>query len=119
MSATHNTAETQFIEANGIRYAYRRFGSGKGLPLVCLQHFRGGLDNWDPLVTDGLAKNRSVILFNNAGVASSGGDPADSISGMARHVVAFVEALGLENLISLVSRRAASYRRKSLWIAQI
>jgi pimeloyl-ACP methyl ester carboxylesterase len=96
MSATHNTAETQFIEANGIRYAYRRFGSGKGLPLVCLQHFRGGLDNWDPLVTDGLAKNRSVILFNNAGVASSGGDPADSISGMARHVVAFVEALGLE-----------------------
>jgi pimeloyl-ACP methyl ester carboxylesterase len=96
MSATHNTAKTQFIEANGVRYAYRQFGSGKGLPLVCLQHFRGGLDNWDPLVTDGLAKTRSVILFNNAGVASSGGEPADSISGMARHVVNFVEALGLE-----------------------
>jgi len=98
MPPTHNTAPTQYIEANGIRYAYRRFGAGDQLPLVCLQHFRGGLDNWDRLVTDGLAQNRSVILFNNAGVASSEGDPADTIDGMARHVIAFVEALGLEKI---------------------
>ena len=71
MPCTHNTAPTQSVEANGIRYAYRRFGAGDGLPLVCLQHFRGGLDNWDRLVTDGLAENRSVILFNNAGIATS------------------------------------------------
>ncbi|THD64459.1 alpha/beta hydrolase [Phenylobacterium sp.] len=96
MSKTHNTAPTQFIEAGGVRYAYRRFGSGPGLPLICLQHFRGGLDNWDPQVTDGLAKGRSVILFNNAGVASSSGEPADTIDGMARHVIAFAEALGLQ-----------------------
>jgi hypothetical protein len=41
---------------------------------VFLQHFRDGLDNWDPLVTDGLAQQRAVILFNNAGIASSSGD---------------------------------------------
>jgi pimeloyl-ACP methyl ester carboxylesterase len=98
MSNTHNTAPTQYVEADGIRYAYRRFGAGDRLPLVCLQHFRGGLDNWDRLVTDGLAQNRSVILFNNAGVASSEGDPADTIDGMARHVIAFVDALGLETI---------------------
>jgi pimeloyl-ACP methyl ester carboxylesterase len=97
-SYTHNTAPTQFIEVNGVRYAYRRFGSGDHLPLVCLQHFRGGLDNWDPIVTDGLAQRRSVILFNNAGIASSGGEPADTIDAMAKHVIAFVNALGLERI---------------------
>jgi pimeloyl-ACP methyl ester carboxylesterase len=71
---THNTAPTQFVEANGVRYTYRRFGAKTGTPVVFLQHFRGGLDNWDPIVTDGLAVNRPVILFNNAGVASSGGE---------------------------------------------
>jgi pimeloyl-ACP methyl ester carboxylesterase len=96
MSDTHNTTKTRFIEANGVSYAYRRFGSGNRPPLVCLQHFRGGLDHWDPSMTDGLANGRPVILFNNAGVASSGGEPADTIDGMARHVIAFVGALNLE-----------------------
>src|ERR1700728_3369396 len=98
MPCIHNTAPTQYVEANGIRYAYRRFGAGDRLPLVCLQHFRGGLDNWDRLVTDGLAEKRSVILFNNAGVASSEGDPADTIEAMATHVIAFVDALGLKEI---------------------
>ena len=95
MSETHNTAKTRFITANGVSYAYRRFGSGNRLPLVCLQHFRGGLDNWDPSVTDGFAKGSEVILFNNAGVASSGGEPADTMAVMAEHVTAFIDALGL------------------------
>jgi pimeloyl-ACP methyl ester carboxylesterase len=67
-----------------------------GTPLVFLQHFRGGLDNWDPRVTDGIAQHRPVILFNNAGIASSGGEPSDSVSGMARHVTRFINALGLK-----------------------
>src|SRR6476646_109590 len=40
---THLTAPTLFIQANAVRYAYRRFGSQTGTPLVFLQHFRGGL----------------------------------------------------------------------------
>jgi pimeloyl-ACP methyl ester carboxylesterase len=92
---THVTAPTRFVEANGIRYAYRRFGSESGTPLVFLQHFRGGLDNWDPLVTDGLAQGRPVILFNNAGVASSSGETPNTIDAMGDHVAAFVNALGL------------------------
>ena len=31
---THQTAPTQFVEANGIRFAYRRFGKAGGVPLV-------------------------------------------------------------------------------------
>jgi pimeloyl-ACP methyl ester carboxylesterase len=98
MSNTHITARTQFVAANGIRYAYRSFGTGNRPPLVCLQHFRGGLDNWDPSVTDGLAQGGPVILFNNAGIASSGGEPANTIAGMAQHVIAFLEALGLTRI---------------------
>jgi len=93
---THLTAPTCFIEANGVRYAYRRFGPEEGTPLVFLSHFRAGLDNWDPAVTDGLASGRPVILFNNAGVASSSGEPADTIDASADHVARFVRALGLQ-----------------------
>jgi pimeloyl-ACP methyl ester carboxylesterase len=98
MSNTHNTAKTQFVETNGVRYAYRRFGSGARPPLVCLQHFRGGLDNWDPMVTDGLSQGGPVILFNNAGIASSDGPPADNVGQMARHVTAFLDALELTTI---------------------
>jgi hypothetical protein len=29
----HQTAPTRFVEANGIRFAYRRFGKSGGVPL--------------------------------------------------------------------------------------
>src|SRR5579862_8134958 len=57
----HLTAENLSVDAeNGIRYAYRRFGKvGEGRPLVVfLQHFRGNLENWDPLLIDELAAER-------------------------------------------------------------
>jgi hypothetical protein len=41
---THQTAPTQFVEANGIRFAYRRFGKAGGVPLVFNQHFTGTMD---------------------------------------------------------------------------
>ena len=31
---SHQTAPTQFVEANGIRFAYRRFGKAGGGPIV-------------------------------------------------------------------------------------
>jgi hypothetical protein len=33
------------------------------------------MDHWDPLMTDGLAAGREVILYNGRGVASSSGKP--------------------------------------------
>jgi hypothetical protein len=44
---THQTAPTQFVEANGIRFAYRRFGEPDCVPLVFNQHFTGTMDHWD------------------------------------------------------------------------
>ena len=46
---THQTVPTQFVEAGGIRFAYRRFGKAGGLPLVFNQHYTGTMDYWDPL----------------------------------------------------------------------
>src|ERR1700730_4882717 len=95
MVHTHQTAPTQFVEANGIRLAYRRFGKAGGVPLVFMQHFRGGMDHWDPTVTDGFAEHRPIILFDNAGVAASTGETPDTIDAMADHAADFIGALGL------------------------
>ena len=47
---THRIAPTQFVEANGIRFAYRRFGKADGVPIVFNQHYTGTMDYWDPAV---------------------------------------------------------------------
>ena len=91
----HQTAPTQFVEANGIRFAYRRFGKFGGVPLVFNMHFIGTMDHWDPLVTNGLAATREVILFNNAGISSTGGEVPPSVEEMAVNAAAFIRALGL------------------------
>src|ERR1700688_2526420 len=92
---TATTVPTQFVEANGVRFAYRRWGKRRGLPLVFNQHFTGNLDNWDSAVLDGLAKEREVIIFNNAGVASSTGEVPTTFAGMAKNAESFIEGLGL------------------------
>jgi len=94
-SASATTAPTQFIKTRLETYAYRRFGRGAALPLVCLQHFTGTLDNWDPAVADPLARGREVILFESAGLGRSTGAVPTSIPGMAEHFIAFAEAIGL------------------------
>jgi len=92
------TAPTQFIKTGLQTYAYRRFGGGAAPPLVLLQHFTGTLDNWDPAVTDPLARSREVILFESAGVGRSTGEVPPTIAGMAAHLLAFADALGLTQI---------------------
>jgi pimeloyl-ACP methyl ester carboxylesterase len=95
---THQTVPTQYIEAAGIRFAYRRFGKPGTIPLLMNIHFTGTMDHWDPLVTDGLAAEREVILFNNVGIATTSGDTPESIYEMARYAEAFIDALDLTQI---------------------
>jgi pimeloyl-ACP methyl ester carboxylesterase len=95
-TASNTTAATHVLPVNDHSYAYRRFGNGSGLPLLCLQHFTGTLDNWDPAVTDPLASGREVILFDNAGVGRSTGEVPQTIAGMAEHAMVFLDALGIQ-----------------------
>ena len=98
---THQTAPTQFVEAAGIRFAYRRFGAKIDIPLLFFMHFTGTMDHWDPALTDGFAHDREVILFNNAGISSSSGEVPTSIEEMAQHAAAFTDALGIKKLDAL------------------
>src|SRR5690242_6505175 len=98
MTSQSNTAPTRFGQADGTRFAYRRFGDPIGTPIVLLQHFMGNLDNYDPAITDALAMGREVILTDNAGVGLSTGAAPETVAGMARGAASLIDALGLEHV---------------------
>jgi hypothetical protein len=102
----------------GIRFAYRRFGKAGGVPLVFNQHFTGMMDHWDPAVTDGFAKDREVILFNNAGVSSSSGEVPTTIEEMGSNAVAFVKALGLTTVDVFGFSIARAREHLNFYVAQ-
>src|ERR1700731_3653964 len=95
---SHQTVPTQFVDANGIRFAYRRFGNASGVSIVFNQHYIGTMDYRDTAVTDGLARDREVILFNNAGVSSTDGEVPASVEEMGANAIAFIKALGLSQI---------------------
>ena len=97
-SFTHDTVPTRYAEGGGIRFAYRRFGMPGRPPLLFFQHFMGTLNDHDPALSDAFAGDREIILFNNAGVASSGGIVPDTIEAMARDAITFTDALGLTTI---------------------
>lgn len=94
-TASNTSAPTKFVTVGENKYAYRQFGVGPGLPLVFFQHFTGTLDNWDPAITDRLAQDRSVVLFENAGIGSSNGTAPNTVATMADHAMKFLDALQL------------------------
>src|ERR1700686_2775546 len=125
-AASNTNARTQTLRANGHSYADRRFGNGAGLPLLCLQHFTGTLDNWDPAVTGPFASGRELILFDNAGVGRSTGEVPQTVAGMAGHAMAFLDGLGIQTCdvigyslggmvaLQMVQDRPAIFRRMIL-----
>ena len=86
-------APTQYIEVDGIRYAYRSLGKQTGIPMVCLQHFTGTLDNWDPIIINGLANERPIIAIDNTGIGNSGGTTPDNVQDMAQIAIKIITAL--------------------------
>jgi pimeloyl-ACP methyl ester carboxylesterase len=98
------TAPILTVEAsNAVTYAYRRFGpsNDRRPPLLFLQHFRGNLDNWDPLLVDTIAEHREVILLDNTGVGLSSGTVPVTVTEMARDAIAFLDALGIDQVDQL------------------
>ena len=92
------TSPTLTIEVGGTPFAYREFGPSNGVPLVFLHHFTAVIDDWDPRVIDGIAAERRVITFDNRGVGGSGGRTPTTVEAMADDAIAFVRALGLEQV---------------------
>ena len=90
---THETVPTRFVEAKGVRYAYRRFGKPGAVPMLFLEYFNSNMDGWDPAGTNSLAADHEVILFDNAGVGASEGETPYMVGEMTQHCVAFCRAL--------------------------
>jgi pimeloyl-ACP methyl ester carboxylesterase len=94
MSAlTHETAPTLFVQAGGTRFAYRRFGRTGDAPLLLLNYLAANMDDWDPTVTNGLAVEHDVILFDYPGIGGSSGETPSTVAALAQACVALCQAL--------------------------
>lgn len=89
---------TRKIDVAGVPFVYRELGPRSGVPVVFLHHLMAVLDDWDPRVIDGIAAQRRVIAFDNRGVGGSGGSVPRTIEEMGRDAIAFIRALGLQQV---------------------
>lgn len=91
-------APTRTIDVGGVSFAYRELGPDSGVPLIFLHHLMAVLDDWDPRVIDGIAAQRRVITFDNRGVGASGGRVPHTIEEMGSDAIAFLRAMGLQQV---------------------
>jgi pimeloyl-ACP methyl ester carboxylesterase len=98
VTTTFKDAPTKTIDVGGTPFAYRELGPATGVPVIFLHHLAAALDNWDPRAVDGIAAKRHVITFDNRGVGASGGKTPTSIEEMARDAIAFIRALGFDQV---------------------
>ena len=89
---------TRTIAVGGVPFAYRELGPAEGVPVVFLHHLMAVLDDWDPRVIDGIAAHHRVIAFDNRGVGASGGSVPHTVEEMGRDAIAFIRAIGLEQV---------------------
>lgn len=93
---TYSQTPTDFVRAaNGVDFAYRRVGNRSDIPLVLANYFAANLDDWDPLIVDGLAAHREVITFDYPGIGSSSGATPATVADFAVDCAGFLHALGL------------------------
>lgn len=96
---TFQYAKTQTIKVGGTDFYYRELGeSNDGVPVIFLNHLAATMDNCDPRIMDGIAKNHLLICFDNLGVGATRGKTPKTISEMAKDARAFIQALGYEKI---------------------
>jgi pimeloyl-ACP methyl ester carboxylesterase len=89
---------TRMIDVDGTPFAYRELGPEGGVPVVFLHHLMAVLDDWDPRVIDGIAQHHRVIAFDNRGIGRSGGKVPLTVDEMGTDAIAFIRAMGLEEV---------------------
>jgi pimeloyl-ACP methyl ester carboxylesterase len=93
-----NTSPTTSVDVNGTRFAYREFGPSTGVPVVFPHHFTAVPDDWDPRIIEGIPSERRAVTFDNRGVGGSERRTPTTVSAMADDAIAFIRALGLEQV---------------------
>nr|WP_314897857.1 alpha/beta hydrolase [uncultured Flavobacterium sp.] len=95
---TYATVPTKFVEANGIKFAYRSYGKEGDIPVIYFNHLTANLDNCDPRIMDAIAAHRHIISFDYRGVGATTGEQGTSIPDMAKDAIAFIHALGYKQV---------------------
>ncbi len=95
---SYATVPTQFVEANGIKIAYRSYGKEADIPVIYFNHLTANLDNCDPGIMDTIAAQRHIISFDYRGVGATTGKQGTSIPDMAKDAIAFIHALGYKQV---------------------
>ena len=95
---TWKDAPNRTINVDGVTFAYRELGTGSDVPVVFLHHLTAVLDDWDPRIIDGIAAHHRVIAFDNRGIGATGGSVPTTVEQMGTDAIAFIRALGLEQV---------------------
>jgi pimeloyl-ACP methyl ester carboxylesterase len=95
---SYKNAPTKSVSVGGTKFVYRELGIDTGVPVIFLNHLAANLDNWDPRVVDGIAAKHRVITFDNRGLGASEGKTPDTVEAMAQDAVAFIRALGFDQV---------------------
>ena len=95
---TWKDAPNRTINIDGVTFAYRELGTSSDVPAVFLHHLTAVLDDWDPRIIDGIAAHHRVIAFDNRGIGATGGSVPSTVEQMGADAIAFIRALGLEQV---------------------
>lgn len=87
-------ATTYYANVNNHKIGYRKFG--QGAPLILINRFRGTLDTWDPLFLDLLAKQNTVIIFDQSGIGYSDGSLPLTTKELAAEVTGLADNLKID-----------------------
>ena len=93
MRAYSQTPTDVVRAASGIDFACRRVGHRGGIPLVLANYFAANMDDWDPLIVNGLAADRDVITFDYPGIGGSAGATPATVAELAIDCVGFLHVL--------------------------
>ncbi len=91
-------AQNSHVTAAGTTFAYRELGPHGGIPLILLNHWGAVLDNFDPRIVDGLAREHRIIAIDYRGIGLSGGLAPMTVDEMARDTIALIHAMGFSQV---------------------
>jgi pimeloyl-ACP methyl ester carboxylesterase len=114
---TYATVPTQFVEANGIKFAYRSYGKTGDVPVIYFNHLTANLDNCDPRIMDAIAAKRTIISFDYRGIGATTGRQGESLADMAKDGIAFIHALGY-NQVDIVAFSMGGFITQEILLAE-
>lgn len=87
----------RFITVNGVRVRYIDQGARHGgVPLLVVHGYNGSADYFYPHTIPGLAAERRVVALDLPGCGFSGNLPRHTLEAYVEFVIAFLDALGIE-----------------------